>query len=82
LSGINFSVSGVPIWAIAFMSVLATLSGAWLALARPPGRPAVSAVQHLAAGVVVTAAAAGVLPGLKHSGAEWAVTLGGAPASL
>lgn len=41
------------------------------------GRATVSAVQHLAAGVVVAAAAAEVLPGLKHAGAAWAVALGG-----
>ena len=34
-------------------------------------------MQHLAAGVVVAAAAAEVLPGLKHAGAAWAVALGG-----
>ena len=67
----------IPIWAIAFVPVLATLTGACLALVRPPGRATISAVQHLAAGVVVAAAAAEVLPGLKHGGAEWAVALGG-----
>lgn len=70
-------MNGIPVWAVAFVPVLATLGGAWLALVRPPGPATVSAVQHLAAGVVVAAAAAEVLPGLKHSGAEWAVALGG-----
>ena len=70
-------MNGIPVWAVAFVPVLATLCGAWLALVRPPGQATVSAVQHLAAGVVVAAAAAEVLPGLKHSGAEWAVALGG-----
>ena len=70
-------MNGIPVWAIAFVPVLATLAGSWLALVRPPGQATVSAVQHLAAGVVVAAAAAEVLPGLKHSGAEWAVALGG-----
>jgi ZIP family zinc transporter len=70
-------MSSLPIWLIAFVPVLATLGGAWIALVRPPGRSTVSAVQHLAAGVVVAAAAAEVLPGLKHSGAEWAVAFGG-----
>ncbi len=70
-------MNGTPVWLIAFIPVLATLGGAWLALVRPPGRATVSAVQHLAAGVVVAAAAAEVLPGLKHAGAEWAVALGG-----
>lgn len=70
-------MNSVPIWLIAFVPVFATLGGAWLALVRPPGRSTVSAVQHLAAGVVVAAAAAEVLPGLKHGGAEWAVALGG-----
>lgn len=69
---------GAPIWLIAFIPVVATLAGAWLALVRPPGPATVSAVQHLAAGVVVAAAAAEVLPGLKHAGAEGAVALGGA----
>lgn len=70
-------MNGLPVWLIAFVPVLATLGGAWLALVRPPGRATVSAVQHLAAGVVVAAAAAEVLPGLKHAGAAWAVALGG-----
>lgn len=70
-------MNGAPVWLIAFVPVLATVGGAWLALVRPPGRATVSAVQHLAAGVVVAAAAAEVLPGLKHAGAEWAVALGG-----
>ena len=70
-------MNSAPIWLIAFVPVIATLGGAWLALVRPPGRATVSAVQHLAAGVVVAAAAAEVLPGLKHAGAEWAVALGG-----
>ncbi|WP_216856711.1 transporter [Acidisoma sp. S159] len=70
-------MKSIPIWLIAFVPVVATLGGAWLALVRTPGRATVSAVQHLAAGVVVAAAAAEVLPGLKHAGAEWAVALGG-----
>lgn len=70
-------MNDTPVWLIAFIPVLATLGGAWLALVRQPGRATVSAVQHLAAGVVVAAAAAEVLPGLKHAGAEWAVALGG-----
>ncbi len=70
-------MNGIAVWAIAFIPVLATLCGAWLALVRPPGQATVSAVQHLAAGVVVAAAAAEVLPGLRHSGAEWAVAFGG-----
>ena len=70
-------MNGLPIWLIAFVPVLATLGGAWLALVRPPGRATVSAVQHLAAGVVVAAAAAEVLPGLKHAGAAWAMAVGG-----
>ncbi len=63
---------------MAFVPVFATLGVAWLALVRPPGRALVGAIQHLAAGVLVAAAAAEVLPGLKHTGAEWAVALGGA----
>ena len=70
-------MNGTPVWAIAFIPVFATLAAAWLALARPPGRATLSAVQHLAAGVVVAAAAAEVLPGLKHAGAEMAVAAGG-----
>ena len=66
-----------PVWLIAFIPVLATLGAAWVALVRPPKPTTVGAVQHLAAGVVIAAAAVEVLPGLKHTGAEWAVALGG-----
>ena len=36
-----------------------------------------SAIQHLAAGVVFAAAAAEILPNLKHAGALWPVVIGG-----
>lgn len=71
------TMSNVPLWLIACIPVLATVAGAWIALIRPPARTTVSAVQHLAAGIVMAAAAAEVLPGLKHAGAYWAVALGG-----
>lgn len=70
-------MKGIPLWLVAFAPVLVTLGASWLALVRPPGRATLAAVQHLAGGVVFAAAAAEVLPGLKHAGAELAVAFGG-----
>lgn len=57
--------------------VAAVLIGAIFAAWRQPGPKFVSAVQHLAAGVVFAAAAAEILPQVKHGQSLWATFLGG-----
>ena len=57
--------------------VAAVLIGAVFAAWRQPGPKLVSAVQHLAAGVVFAAAAAEILPQVKHGGSLWATLIGG-----
>lgn len=67
-----------PAWAYTLIPAGAAVLGAALAVAAKPGPALVSAVQHLAAGVVFAAAAGEILPDLKHGGPAWAVALGGA----
>ncbi len=57
--------------------VAAVLIGAVFAVWRQPGPKLVSAVQHLAAGVVFAAAASEILPQVKHEGSLWATGIGG-----
>jgi ZIP family zinc transporter len=57
--------------------VIAVLIGAIVAVLRKPGSQLVSAVQHLAAGVVFAAAASEILPQIKHEGSIWATFIGG-----
>lgn len=57
--------------------VVAVLIGAVFAAWRQPGPKLVSAVQHLAAGVVFAAAAAEILPQVKHGASVWATFIGG-----
>lgn len=61
----------------ALIPVGAVLIGALAAAWRQPGPKLVSAVQHLAAGVVFAAAAAEILPEVKHGGSLWATFIGG-----
>ena len=56
--------------------VLATVAGAALAVLRPPGPRATSAIQHFAAGVVLAAVAGEVLPDLRERGGYGITTLG------
>lgn len=58
--------------------ILAATIGAAAATYRRPGPQLVSAIQHLAAGVVFAAAAGEILPNLKHGGSLWAIAIGGA----
>jgi ZIP family zinc transporter len=58
--------------------VLAVLLGAVVAVWRRPGPALVSAIQHLAAGVVFAAAATEILPDVKHQGSALATLAGGA----
>jgi zinc transporter, ZIP family len=57
--------------------VLAVLAGAVVALIRRPGAAFVSAMQHLAAGVVFAAAATEILPQIKHDASPVATLIGG-----
>jgi zinc transporter, ZIP family len=67
----------VPNLIYAFIPVIAVLIGAMAAVWRRPGASLVSAVQHLAAGVVFAAAASEILPQVKHEGSLWATGIGG-----
>ena len=57
--------------------VLAAIIGGLVTAYRRPSQTLVSAIQHFAAGVVFAAAAAEILPNLKHAGALWPVIIGG-----
>lgn len=67
----------MPNLAYALIPVAAVLIGAVAAVWRKPGPKLVSAVQHLAAGVVFAAAAAEILPQVKHGESVWATLIGG-----
>lgn len=62
---------------IPFMPVVAVFAGALVALWRQPGEGLSSAIQHFAAGVVFAAAAAEILPQVKHEGAIVPTAIGG-----
>lgn len=62
---------------IPFIPVLAVLLGALVALWRRPNAALTSAIQHFAAGVVFAAAAAEILPQVKHDGAVIPTAIGG-----
>ena len=66
--------------AVAFtlIPVVAVLIGSLFAVSRRPSDAFVSAMQHLAAGVVFAAAAAEVLPQVMHEGSPIATFTGGA----
>lgn len=63
--------------AFAFIPVFAVLVGALIAVWRKPGAGLESALQHLAAGVVFGAAAAEILPQVKHDASIWTTLIGG-----
>ena len=63
--------------AFAFIPVFAVLIGALIAVWRKPGAGLESALQHLAAGVVFGAAAAEILPQVKHDASIWTTLIGG-----
>ena len=67
----------MPNLAYALIPVAAVLIGAVAAVLRKPDPKLDSAVQHLAAGVVFAAAAAEILPQVKHGGSVWATLIGG-----
>lgn len=58
--------------------VIAAICGAAIASVAKPGPVLSSAIQHFAAGVVFAAAAAEILPSLKHENALWPTIMGGA----
>jgi ZIP family zinc transporter len=66
--------------AVAFtlIPVVAVLIGSLVAVSRRPSEAIVSAMQHLAAGVVFAAAAAEILPQVMHEGSPVATFTGGA----
>ena len=64
-------------WAYTLVPAGAAVLGAVVAAVARPGPILVSAIQHLAAGVVFAAAAGEILPDLKHAGAAWPVAIGG-----
>jgi len=66
--------------AVAFtlIPVVAVLLGSLVAVSRRPSEAVVSAMQHLAAGVVFAAAAAEILPQVMHEGSPIATFTGGA----
>lgn len=66
--------------AVAFtlIPVTAVLLGSLVAVARRPSEAVVSAMQHLAAGVVFAAAAVEILPQVMHEGSPVATFIGGA----
>ncbi|RZL69971.1 MAG: transporter, partial [Sphingomonas sp.] len=66
--------------AIAFtlIPVAAVLLGSLVAVTRRPSEAVVSAMQHLAAGVVFAAAAVEILPQVMHEGSPVATFIGGA----
>jgi ZIP family zinc transporter len=68
----------MPVWLVATIPVIAVASGAWIAAVKPPGKEVTSGVQHFAAGLVFAAAAAEILPDLKHQGHSALVIIGGA----
>lgn len=63
--------------AFAFIPVFAVFVGALIAVWRKPGAGLESALQHLAAGVVFGAAAAEILPQVKHDASIWTTLIGG-----
>ena len=66
--------------AVAFtlIPVTAVLLGSLVAVTRRPSEAVVSAMQHLAAGVVFAAAAVEILPQVMHEGSPVATFIGGA----
>lgn len=64
--------------AYTIVPTIAVMLGAQLASARKPGPAFVSAMQHLAAGVVFAAAATEILPQVKHEASPAATLIGGA----
>ncbi|MEG9529143.1 MAG: transporter, partial [Hyphomicrobiales bacterium] len=65
-------------WIYTLIPAAAAILGAAIAANLRPGAVFVSAIQHLAAGVVFAAAAGEILPDLKHVGSPWATLVGGA----
>lgn len=62
---------------VTVIPVLATIAGAAFALWRRPGKIFVSAIQHLAAGVVFATASSEVLPDILHSAEPFTTLVGG-----
>lgn len=63
--------------AFSLIPMVATLAGALVAMLRPLGERAMSALQHLAAGVVFAAAATEILPQVMHHASPAATVIGG-----
>lgn len=69
-------------WAYTLVPAAAIVAGAAVAVWRRPTPVVAAAIQHLAAGVVFAAAAAELLPDIKHRQSVWAVIIGGAAGIL
>ncbi len=67
----------MPAIAYTIIPVAAVMAGALLSLLRRPSASFVSAMQHLAAGVVFAAAATEILPQIKHDASPFATLVGG-----
>ncbi len=63
--------------AYTLIPVAAVLLGSIMAIVRRPGEALVSAMQHLAAGVVFAAAATEILPPVLHRASPMATLVGG-----
>lgn len=77
LQALDLPIGLPPNVLIPFIPVLAVFAGALVALWRRPGPATSSAIQHFAAGVVFAAAAAEILPQVKHEGAILPTAIGG-----
>lgn len=67
----------MPVLSYTIIPLFAILLGSVVALARPPGPRLVSAMQHLAAGVVFAAAATEIVPQVMHGAYTTATLIGG-----
>lgn len=70
-------MTGAAIWPYALIPGAVATSGAFVTALRRPPESAMSAVQHLAAGVIFYAAAGELLPDARRSGQVWPLLAGG-----
>lgn len=68
----------VSAWVYTLIPAAAAIIGAVVAVNTRPGPTLISAIQHLAAGVVFAAAAGEILPDVMHGGSLLATVIGGA----
>lgn len=68
----------MAVWTYTLIPAVAVVLGAAVAAWHRPSPAFAAAIQHFAAGVVFAAAAAELLPDIKHRQSAWAVIVGGA----